>query len=125
MPSFQSYCRKEFPMPMFKLPLSGDVAQTINPWRFAFNPIGGQYGLVNITLGQSSAPEVEADVLSDVAGYGKQLGRIGDVLLVLLKYLPRDVDLAPEDAAAIAAFHAMQADIEKVKKRHARRRTQK
>ena len=37
-------------MPMFKLPLSGDVTQAINPWTAIFNPTGGQYGLVNITL---------------------------------------------------------------------------
>ena len=71
-------------MPMFKLPLSGDVNQAINPWSFAFNPVGGQFGLVNVTLGQSSAPAVEAEVLTDVAGYGKQLGRIGDALHVLV-----------------------------------------
>ncbi|MGC2221702.1 MAG: hypothetical protein WA624_04695 [Methylocella sp.] len=75
-------------MPMFKLPLSGDVTQSINPWTAIFNPTGGQYGLINITLGQSSAPEVEADVLSDVAGYGKQLGRIGDAVLVLINSPP-------------------------------------
>jgi hypothetical protein len=112
-------------MPLFKLPLSGDVTQTINPWNLAFNPVGGQYGLINVTLGQSSAPEVEAEVLTDIAGYGKQLGRIGDALLVLLKHLPQDTELAPGDAAAIADLKDMLAHIEKVKKRHARRRAQK
>ena len=69
---------------MFKLPLSGDVVQSISPW--FMSPIGSQFGLVNITVGQSSEPTVEADVLSDVAGYGKQLGRIGDALVVLLAH---------------------------------------
>jgi hypothetical protein len=27
-------------MPDFKLPLSGDVSQTINPWTVLFNPVG-------------------------------------------------------------------------------------
>ena len=107
-------------MPMFKLPLSGDVTQAINPWTAIFNPTGGQYGLVNITLGRSSAPEVEAEVLSDVAGYGKQLGRIGDALRVLIKHLPGDAKLSPEDEAAIRDFEEMLADIEKIKKRHGR-----
>jgi hypothetical protein len=77
--------KKEEPqMPTFKLPLSGDVVQSINP--FTAFMTGGQFGLININLGQSSDPDVEADVLSDVAPYGKQLGRIGDALLVLLKH---------------------------------------
>ena len=37
---------------------------------------------------QSSEPKVEEEVLSDVATYGKQLGRIGDALIVLLGALP-------------------------------------
>ena len=65
-------------MPSFKLPLSGDVVQSINPWTALLSPIGSQFGLININLGQSSAPDVEAEVLSDVASYGKQLGQIGD-----------------------------------------------
>ena len=40
--------------------------------------VSSQFGLINITVGQSSDPSVEADVLTDVAGYGKQLGRIED-----------------------------------------------
>ncbi len=63
-------------MPTFKLPLSGDVTQTINPWTWMFNPVGSQFGLVNISLGKSSNPDVEQEVLEDVASYGKQLGRL-------------------------------------------------
>ncbi len=107
-------------MPMFKLSLSGEVTQSINPWTAIFNPTGCQYGLVDVTLGQSSAPDVEAEVLSDVAGYGKQLGRIGDAVLVLLKHLPKDAELSREDEAAIRALREMRADIEKVEKRHGR-----
>ena len=71
-------------MPVFRLPMSGNVTQTINPWTWFFNPVGSQVGLVNIELGQSSNPAVEEEILSDVASYGKQLGRIEDALLVLL-----------------------------------------
>ena len=91
-------------MPVFKLPLSGDVVQSINPWTSFFSPSGGQYGLVNINLGQSSEPKIEAEVLSDVASYGKQLGQIGDALIVLLKYLPEHPPLNHEDKAAIDAL---------------------
>jgi hypothetical protein len=109
-------------MPMFKLPLSGDVTQSINPWSFAFNPVGGQFGLVNVTLGQSSAPQIEAEVLTDVAGYGKQLGRISDALHVLIEHLPKDVALSHQDRAAIHAFKELYADIQSVKARHAKDR---
>lgn len=88
-------------MPIFKLPLSGDVAQTINPWTAVFNPYGSQFGLININLGKSSAPQVEAEVLSDVGSYGKQLGRIGDALLVLLAHFHPDGDLTADEQNAI------------------------
>ena len=71
-------------MPTFKLPLSGDVVQSINP--FTAFMTGGQLGLININMGQSSEPKVEEEVLTDVATYGKQLGRIGDALIVLLAH---------------------------------------
>ena len=39
-------------MPYFKLPLSGDVIQAINPWNWFFKSEGSQFGLVNIKLVQ-------------------------------------------------------------------------
>lgn len=108
-------------MPVFKLPLSGDVVQTINPWTSFFSPSGGQYGLVNINLGQSSEPKVEADVLSDVASYGKQLGQIGDALIVLLKYLPEYPARTDEEQAAIDALKRLLDQIADKKERHGRK----
>ena len=108
-------------MPVFKLPLSGDVVQSINPWTSFFSPSGGQYGLVNITLGQSSEPKVEAEVLSDVASYGKQLGQIGDALIVLLKYLPEHPPLNHEDKAAIDALKKLLDEIADKKQKHGRK----
>ena len=105
-------------MPVFKLPLSGDVVQSINPWTSFFSPSGGQYGLVNINLGQSSEPKVEADVLSDVASYGKQLGQIGDALLVLIERMPKEMDLDGEPA--IAALKKMLHQICDIKEKHRR-----
>ena len=54
-------------MATFKMPLSGDVVQSISPWTAFFSPIGNQLGVININLGQSSDPEVEQEVLSDSA----------------------------------------------------------
>jgi len=105
-------------MPTFKLPLSGDVVQSINP--FTAFMTGGQFGLVNINMGQSSEPEVEAEVLSDVATYGKQLGRIGDALIVLLAHFHPRAPLSAEETQAIDALKAMLEEIAKVKEKHHR-----
>jgi hypothetical protein len=105
-------------MPDFKLPLSGNVTQTINPWTVFFNPIGSQVGLINVNLGNSSNPAVEEQVLSDVASYGKQLGRIEDVLLVLLKHFQPAHALSKAENKAILDLRRMIDDIEDVKERH-------
>jgi hypothetical protein len=105
-------------MPTFKLPLSGDVVQSINP--FTAFMTGGQFGLVNINLGQSSEPKVEEEVLSDVATYGKQLGRIGDALIVLLSHFHPHSPLTSEESAAIDALKDMLEKIARVKEKHHR-----
>jgi hypothetical protein len=105
-------------MPVFKLPLSGDVVQSINPLT-AFMT-GGQFGLVNVTLGQSSEPKVEEEVLSDVATYGKQLGRIGDALTVLLAHFHPQQPLTAQETKAIDALKEMLDKIADVKERHKR-----
>jgi hypothetical protein len=75
---------------------------------------------VNINLGQSSDPAVEADVLSDVATYGKQLGRIGDALAVLLAHFHPRQPLNAQEKAAINALKEMLDKIADVKERHKR-----
>ncbi len=105
-------------MPTFKLPLSGDVVQSINP--FTAFMTGGQFGLVNINLGQSSEPKVEAEVLSDVATYGKQLGRIGDALIVLLAHFHPHTALTAHETKAIDALKEMLAKVADVKEKHSR-----
>jgi hypothetical protein len=113
-----AYTKEEPPMPTFKLPLSGDVVQSINP--FTAFMTGGQFGLVNINLGQSSEPKVEADVLSDVATYGKQLGRIGDALIVLLAHFHPRTPLSADETKAIDALKDMLQKIADVKEKHSR-----
>ena len=105
-------------MPAFKLPLSGDVVQSINP--FTAFMTGGQFGLININLGQSSEPKVEEDVLSDVASYGKQLGRIGDALIVLLEHFHPQKKLTAQEEAAFDALKDMLNKIADVKEKHKR-----
>jgi hypothetical protein len=105
-------------MPVFRLPLSGNVTQSINPWNWIFNPSGGQFGLVNIALGQSSNPAVEEEVLSDVASYGKQLGRIEDALSVLLAHFRPERALSADEEKALAALKEMTDEIAAVKAKH-------
>jgi len=71
-------------MPDVNLPLSGNVSQTINPWTAYLSAVGSQFGLININVGQTDEENVEKEVLTDVAGYGMQLGRIEDALPGLL-----------------------------------------
>jgi hypothetical protein len=108
-------------MSTFKLPLSGDVVQNISPFTAFMSPIGSQFGLINVTLGESSAPEVEGEVLSEIATYGKQLGKIGDALNVLLAHMPDQAALDHTEKDAIAALKEMLDEIANVKIKHNRR----
>ncbi len=105
-------------MPAFRLPLSGNVTQSINPWTMLFNPVGSQVGLVNIELGQSSQPEVEQEVLSDVASYGKQIGRIEDALIVLLDHFNPSRPLTGQEQQAIDDLRELVGQVARVKQRH-------
>ena len=88
--------------------------QAINPWSF-YNQ-GAQVGLVNISLGQTKYPDVERKVLDDVGSYGRQLGRIGDAIEVLINHFDQAGLKQPEkDALAILAGQL--AEIRKVKQR--------
>jgi hypothetical protein len=107
-------------MATFKMPLSGDVVQSINPWTAFFSPIGSQLGVININLGQSSDPDVEQEVLSDVGTYGKQIGRIGDALIVLLAHFHPQTPLTAEEIAAIDALKQMLNQVAGVKEKHGR-----
>jgi hypothetical protein len=106
-------------MPIFRLPLSGNVTQSILPWTWLFNPVGSQVGLVNISLGQSSNPAIEEEVLTDVASYGKQLGRIEDVLEILVEHFRPERKLTAAEDKAIRDLKSMLKDVAAVKTKHA------
>jgi hypothetical protein len=85
-----------------KFPLSGDVTQAINPWSWMNNSLG-QFGYININQTVSSNRSVEQEIVTRAAGYGKQLGRITDVLEVLVKRLPA-TGLEKDEKKAVADF---------------------
>ncbi|MFP5077124.1 hypothetical protein ACLE20_07425 [Rhizobium sp. YIM 134829] len=103
-----------------RAPLSGDVSQTINPWTWIFSPHNSSFSLFSIDIGPSGDPEVEAEVLDSVASYGRQIGRLQDVVAVLLARLEAGEELKGKDLAAAEDFKALLRDIDKVKIRRRR-----
>jgi len=90
------------------LPLSGPVTRTF-PWTNYFT----------VNVGQSSDPEIEKAALS-VASYGKQLGHIGDALIVLLRHVKLH-DLSEEEVCAIHDLKSMLHEIASKKRSHGAR----
>ena len=74
---------KTTPASPLQFPFSGDVTQAINPWTWWLR-LMSQIGFININLTKSSDPEMERRITENVAGYGKQLGRVIEVLDALL-----------------------------------------
>jgi hypothetical protein len=89
------------------------LAQVINPLNWLASGTG-QIGLVNISGAASTKPEVEADIVENVATYGRQLGRISDVLDAVLAHMHADA-WDGEDAQCLRAFREMNAKIAAVK----------
>jgi ABC-type transporter Mla subunit MlaD len=71
------------PASIFEFP-SGDVTQMFKSWTSLWSQWMGQFGFININLTKSSNPEMERRITENVAGYGKQLGRVIEVLDALL-----------------------------------------
>jgi hypothetical protein len=87
--------------------------QAINPWNFYQQ---GQLGFINVNLGQTPHPEVEQTILDEVGSYGRQLGRIGDVLEVLLNHADL-TGLSKAEQDAIDILRGQLAEVRQVKKR--------
>ena len=68
---------------IFEFP-SGDVTQMFKSWTSLWSQWMGQFGFININLAKSSDPALERRIIENVAGYGKQLGRVIEVLDALL-----------------------------------------
>ena len=105
-------------MEPFRLSLAPEqLWQSINPWRF-YNQ-GAQLGLVNISLGHTARPDIERKVLEEVGSYGRQLGRIGDALEVLMRHVDRE-QLTREERDVLAILEGQLAEIRNVKARERR-----
>jgi len=76
---------KTTPASPFQFPFSGDLTQAINPWTWWLRMMS-QIGFININMTQSSDPGMERQIVENVAGYGKQLGRVIEVLDALFAH---------------------------------------
>lgn len=93
-----------------------NLTQSINPLDVTWNP-SGQYGFINVSM-KTSAPQLERNIIENVASYGKQLGRLNEALSVVLRH----IDLTPmtvADSKAIKDFQSLVSRIAAVKENHA------
>ncbi len=70
---------------------------------------------VQVTIESSSDPALERRIFSNVASTGRQLGRIADVLDILVAAFEHSTNVEPNVAAVIAAYRDMRAEIEREK----------
>ena len=89
------------------------LSQLINPL-YWLNSGTDQIGFINISGAASAKPEVEADIIANVATYGRQLGRITDVLQAMLGQMHPNRWPAAEQEA-VSQFRDMTAKIAAVK----------
>jgi hypothetical protein len=90
------------------------LAQSINP---------GWSAVVNVNSNNSSAPETEQTVVARHS-YGRQLGRLMDVVGLLLDDLQAREGSLPQDER-IEDFRRLQADIDDIKRQAAERRLER
>lgn len=99
----------------FKLSLAPErLWQAINPWSF-YNQ-GAQLGLINVNLGQTPRPDIEQKLLDEVGSYGRQIGRIGDALEVLIDHVKLE-GLSRDEKDALAILKGQLAEVRRVKAR--------
>lgn len=103
------------PKTPFQLQLAPDrLWQAINPWTFSSH--GGQIGLFNISLGQTTRPDIERTVLDEVGSYGRQIGHIGEALEVLIAHFDQ-TRLGEREKDALAILSGEVAEIRRIKQR--------
>ncbi len=105
-------------MQNFHFPFSGDVpvTQAINPWEFWIKSFSSQMGLININNVSSSDRNIEKEVIENVASYGRQLGRVNDLLETIIDN-PGLKDLSSRQQRSIEEFREMVDQIKQVKQK--------
>lgn len=86
---------------MFKTPWSGDLSQDIAPVTTWFSP--------QLEFNFAGNKKIEADIIAEVASYGRQLGILSDAVL----------ELADGKAGqSVEDLRKLMGDIDKIKRRH-------
>ena len=101
-----------------RAPLSGDVTQDIAP------VLSSQLGFINITQTRSKDPDLERRIITEVASYGRQLGRLMEAVDVLVRRQDR-AGLSEEDQDALDDLQKLAGEIEAVKQRAAVERVER
>lgn len=102
------------PANLYGFPLSGDVTQAFRLWTSLWSQWMGQFGFININLAKSSDPALERRIIENVAGYGRQLGRVIEVLNALLVN-SSTAGWSADQKKALGDFFEMAEDIAAVK----------
>src|SRR5919201_6557347 len=105
-----------------RAPLSGDVTQDIDT--SLIRSVGDQLGFININASQSADPQLERHIVTEVASYGRQLGRILDALDVLVRH-GRHQKLSAAERRALDDVQALHAEIAATKARYASGRVER
>jgi KaiC/GvpD/RAD55 family RecA-like ATPase len=105
----------------YRAPLSGNVSQAINPWTWFTRLTGNQMGFINIHETRGGDTQLEHHIVSEVASYGRQLGRISDALRVMVERIDRS-DLDEASRESLAAFESMADAVDEAKAGQASRR---
>jgi len=104
--------------PLGRMPLSGDVTQDIAP------ALSSQLGFINIHQTRSKDPDLEQRIITEVASYGRQLGRLMEAVDVLVRRQDR-AGLTEEDQDALDDLHKLALEIEAVKQQAAVERVER
>jgi hypothetical protein len=97
----------------WNFPLSGAVTMPIT----MPSANGAQFGLFNINVGTSQDSALEAKLIAQAGSYGKQIGRLYDVVSLMLRHMENDTKL-DQGAEAVAEFRKMSALIAAIKDDH-------
>ena len=94
------------PPGMFSL----DTIGTFNPVTSWLKGAMSQVGFINIENMSSADSDLEKEIISEVGGYGRQLGRITEVLQAVCSHLDK-ADWASDEQQALKDFTSMADDI--------------
>ena len=85
----------------------------------AINPLtlqqGAQLGFINVDLGNTQQSELEREILDRVGSYGRQIGRIGDALDVILKHVNLQ-GLNKDEKDALKVLEGQLAEVRQIKR---------